>query len=306
MRPKRFSRIRIYRGGVLFLLSATLSVSVGCSKWLPVTRDPPPIEKPFARVEVPRDTVGIESIVIRLDAQQAALLPEVWASLDEQIVAPELRIALDRNGLRAAKASGHLPPTLEQWVRTHEKRRDDDPLEQVGLAADASTFAQLWRCRAESRKELTVRKLVAEDATVFYFDEANKGGRFRSPHFLYSLQAKPSGDGAAIVRLVPEIKHGQIRRVVVAKDSAIRTDERQDSISWERMAVEMRLNRGDCIVLGATPDPRALGEHFFQTRTKDGEKQHVILLVRLSETGLDDTFVSREASQITHSDRSSR
>ncbi len=269
----------------------------GCSGWLPVSKEPPPIEKSFARVEVPRDTVGIESIVIRLDNHQAEMLPDVWASLDEQVVAPELRIALDRNGLRAGKASGHLPATLDQWVRVHEQRRDEDPLEQVGLASDASTFAQLWRCRPDSRKELTVRKLFTEDATVFYVDSGNKGAVFRSPHFLYSLQAKSHGDGSATVRLVPEIKYGEMRRVVVAKDSAIRTDERQDSIVWDGMAVEMRLQHGDCVVLGATPNPRALGEHFFQTRTKDGEMQHVLLLVRLSETHHDETFTPTESAR---------
>lgn len=278
----------------IHILIGLIIACTGCTGWLPVSKEPPPIEKSFTRVEMPRDTVGIESIVIRLDAQQSAMLPEIWSSLDEQIVAPELRMALDRNGLRAGKASGHLPAALEQWVRVHEQRRDQDPLEQVGLASDASTFAQLWRCRADSRKELTVRKLFTEDATVFYVDSGNKGAVLRSPHFLYSLQAIPHGDGSASVRLVPEIKHGEARRVVVAKDSAIRTDERQDSLAWDGMAVEMRLQHGDCIVLGATPDPRALGEHFFQTRTKDGEKQHVLLLVRLSETHQTGPFLSSE------------
>jgi hypothetical protein len=275
---------------IISALCCLFLACAGCSGWLPVSKEPPPIEKSFARVEIPRDTVGIESIVIRLDAHQADMLPEVWASLDEQIVAPELRIALDRNGLRAGKASGHLPAVLDQWVRIHEQRRDQDPLEQVGLASDASTFAQLWRCRPDSRKELTVRKLFTEDATVFYVDSGNKGAIFRSPHFFYSLSAKTHGDGSATLRLVPEIKYGEMRRMVVAKDSAIRTDERQDSIAWEAMAVEMRLQHGDCIVLGATPDPRALGEHFFQTRTKDGEMQHVLLLVRLSEAHQDEVF----------------
>jgi hypothetical protein len=62
------------------------------------------------------------------------------------------------------------------------------------------------------------------------------------------------------------------------------------------MAIEIALNRGDCIVLGATPDPRALGEHFFQTRTKDGDRQHVLLLVRLSEARLDDAFIANDPS----------
>jgi hypothetical protein len=285
------------RNGRLFgATSLMILFASGCAGWLPPSREPDPIQKSFGRVEVPRDTVGIESIVIRLDAHQAATLPELWAGLDEQIVAPELRLALDRNGLRAAKSAGHLPPILEQWVRSNEKRREEDPLEQVGLAADVSTFAQLWRCRADSRKELTVRRLVSENATIFYFDEGNKGGVFRAPHFLYSLQAKPDAEGSASIRLVPEIKHGEVRRVVVAKDSAIRTDERQDSMIWEKLAIEMRLKQGDCIVLGATPEPRSLGEHFFQTRTKEGEKQHVLLLVRLSETRLDYGFFPQDVS----------
>jgi hypothetical protein len=269
----------------------------GCTGWLPVSKDPPPIEKTFGRIEVPRDTVGIESILIRLNSHQAANMADLWNALDEQVIAPELRLALDRNGLRAAKASGHLPPTLEQWVRANEQLREEDPMEQVGLAADVSTFAQLWRCRPNSRKELTVRKLANEDATLFYFDGANKGGTFRSPHFLFSLQTVPFGDASALVRVTPELKHGEVRRMVVAKDAAIRTDERQDSLVWEPLSVELRLNRGDCIVLGATPNPRGLGEHFFQTRTKDGEMQHVLLLVRLSETRLDDAFAPEEAAK---------
>lgn len=278
----------------LALASVLSNIVVGCTGWLPSAREPAPIQKSFAKVDIPRDTVGLESIVIRLDPHQAAQLPEVWKSLDEQVVAPELRIALDQNGMRAGKASAYLPPILEQWVRSNERRRDEDPLEQVGLAADVSTFAQLWRCRADSRKELTLRKLASENATIFYFDDGNKGGVFRSPHFLVSLQAKPKEDGSALVRLVPEIKHGEVRRVVVAKDSAIRTDERQDSISWEKMGIEIQLRQGDCIVLGATPEPRSLGEHFFQTRTKDGDQQHVLLLVRLSEARLDQGFSPKD------------
>lgn len=269
----------------------------GCAGWLPVSKEPKPIEKSIGRAEIPRDTVGIESIVIRLDAQQASALSDVWASLDEQIVAPEARIALDRNGLRAAKASGHLPATLEQWVRANEQRREEDPLEQAGLAADITCFAQLWRCRADSRKELTVRKLFGEDATVFYYDGGNKGATYRTPHFLYTMQAIPFGDASAQVRLIPEIKHGEIRRVVVAKESAIRTEERQDSIAWNELAVDLRLNQGDCIVLGGTPEPRGLGEHFFQTRTKEGELQQVLLLVRLSETRSDDAFAPDAAAK---------
>jgi hypothetical protein len=283
--------------GWMSWIGLTMVCAVGCSGWLPVQSPPPPIERSLGKTEMPKDTVGIESILIRLNTHQAARLSEVWSSLDEQIVAPETRLALDRNGLRAGKAAGHLPATLEEWVRANERRRDEDPMEQVGLAADVSAFAQLWRCRADSRKELTIRKLLQEDATVFFHDGSPKGGTYRSPHFLYTLQSVPFGDASALVKLTPELQHGEARRMVVAKDSAIRTDERRDSLIWEPLAIEMRLQRGDCIVIGATPETRGLGEHFFQTRTKEGEMQHVLLLVRLSEARQDDWFAPVDASK---------
>jgi hypothetical protein len=285
-------------------LASVLVTTCGCTGWLPVHSEPPPIERSFGKVELPHDTVGVESILIRLNAHQAQRLAEVWGSVDEQAVAPEVRVALDRNGLRAGKATSHLPATLEEWVRANERRRDVDPLEQVGLAADVSTFAQLWRCKPDSRKELTVRKLPQDEATVFFFDGSPKGGTYRSPHFLFSLQTIPFGDASAVVKLNPELQHGDPRRVVVAKDSAIRTDERRDTLSWDSLAIEMRLQRGDCIVLGATPQLHGLGEHFFQTRTKEGEMQQVLFLVRLAETRLDDAFAPEEVAKVKRSSES--
>jgi len=277
--------------------------STGCTGWLPTQPEPPPIEKTFGKVESSRDTIGIESILIRLDDQQASQLAELWAALDEQVITPDTRIALDRNGLRAAKATGHLPVVLENWVRTSERRRDDDLLEQAGLAADVSSFRQLWRCRPDARKELSVRRLQQDQATLFYFDGAMKGGTYNAPHFFYSLFTAPSGEESALVRLVPEMEYGETKRIVVAKDSAIRTDERRDSIAWESLAVQLRLQRGDCIVIGATQESRGLGEHFFKTLTKDGEMQHVLLLVRLSELRADDIFAPKTNPTATSANR---
>ncbi|MBM3964785.1 MAG: hypothetical protein FJ308_06915 [Planctomycetes bacterium] len=275
----------------------------GCTGWLPTQPEPPPIEKTFGKVESSRDTIGIESILIRLDDQQASQLAELWASLDEQVITPDTRMALDRNGLRAAKATGHLPVVLENWVRTSERRRDEDSLEQAGLAADVSSFCQLWRCRPDSRKELTVRRLPHDQATLFYFDGAMKGGTFKSPHFFFSLFTAASGDASALVRLVPEMEYGETKRIVVAKDSAIRTDERRDALAWDSLAVQLRLQRGDCIVIGAIQESRGLGEHFFKTLTKDGDMQHVLLLVRLSELRNDDIFAPKITATTTSANR---
>jgi len=55
-------------------------------------------------------------------------------------------------------------------------------------------------------------------------------------------------------------------------------------------SLDLRIQRGDCIVIGPTPESRGLGEHFFHTKTQSGEIQPVLLLVRLSESAKDDAF----------------
>ena len=43
-------------------------------------------------------------------------------------------------------------------------------------------------------------------------------------------------------------------------------------------------------MITATSEPRGIGEHFFRTRSKEGEIQDVILLVRVAELNAPDEF----------------
>jgi hypothetical protein len=144
---------------------------------------------------------------------------------------------LDRNGLRAGKFSGQIPAIVQAWVAQNATRIEQDPMEQAGVVADVSSFSQLWRCRPDQRKVLTVRNLPKETVTLFYNEEGFRGGQFPAPHFLFSLYAKPNGPQSAQVLLRPELEFGQTRRSVVAKDSAIRTEERRETLRWESLSL---------------------------------------------------------------------
>jgi hypothetical protein len=104
------------------------------------------------------------------------------------------------------------------------------------------------------------------------------------------LYAKPNGPQSAQVLLRPELEFGQTRRSVVAKDSAIRTEERRETLRWESLSLMLNMQRGDCLMITATSEPRGIGEHFFRTRSKEGEIQDVILLVRVAELNAPDEF----------------
>jgi len=289
----------------LMSLALLLLLSVGCARWLPVVPSDFSSSEPdtarsanggtkgIAKNELASDTVGIETILLRLSALESRELPELWAGADEQVFSPAMRMEFDRNGLRVGKFRGVLPAIAQRWITENAERIATDPMEQAGVVADVSSFTQLWRCRASQSKELTIRNLPQDSVTLFYNEDGVKGGRYHAPHFMMMLQAFPVGDGSARVQLVPQLEHGQARRVVVAKESAIRTDERRDTILWKGLGLDVQLQLGDCLVLGAASEPHGLGEHYFRTRTRNSEVQDVILLVRVSELNAPDVFARK-------------
>ena len=282
----RFNRL------ILVALCASLAIQLGCASWLPTGEEPIAVSgaKPFGSAQTASDAAGVETILVRLNPQQAALLPDLWAQIDEQAVQPELRIALDKNGMRAGKISGHTPLLLDQWVRQTVQRIGEDPLEQAGFAADVSSYSQLWRCRDNVRKELSVRNFTAGSMTVGYYDVGPKEQVYDAPHFVYAIHATPHGDGSATVHLTPEMQHGELVKKVVARELAVRQDTRRESVVWEPLTVKLRIQQGDTVVIGPTSDSRGLGEHFFHTKTHKGDTQPVLMLVRLSEANSNAPF----------------
>ena len=263
----------------------------GCARWLPKVSDEAPGGVVPKWVEISSDTVGVETILLRLTALDAQGLPELWGASDEQFLSAGLRMELDRNGLRVGKFHGMLPGVVQRWIGENAERIQTDPLEQAGVVADVSSFTQIFRCRASQRKELTIRNFQKDSVTLLYNDGGVKGGRYDRPHFLMSLQATPNGDGSARLQLIPEMEYGEARRVVVAKDSAIRTDERRERLVWKDLGLDLQLQLGDCLLMGATMPAHGLGEHYFRTLTRGSEIQDVILLVRISEMRPPDEFV---------------
>ena len=289
-----FLRIQLRPSGrtLRVLVLVGLIFQSGCATWLPSGEEPPEasVKHGIGATTTSGDVAGVETILVRLSSSQAERLPDLWVQIDEQALKPELRIAIDKNGMRAGKIAGNTPPLLDEWVRQTVRRIGEDPLEQAGFAADVSSYAQLWRCRANVRKELSVRNLSAGKTNVAYHDASTRERVYDAPHFIYSIQTTPHGDASATIRLTPELEHGDLVKKMVARESAVRTNSRRESVTWDQLAIELRIQQGDYIVIGPTTDSRGLGKHYFHTRTKNGEIQPVLLLVRLSEASADGVF----------------
>lgn len=285
------SKIWIYCFGV------TVCLISGCATWMPSGEQPRPIEAGVKTPPLSDEAVAIETYLIRLKPEQVEQSAELWSLADQQILPPELRLNLDRNGVRVAKISGSLPRVLESWLSETEKRIESDPLEQTGLAADVISVARHWRCRAGVRKEIPIRDLSKERVTLFYHDQAFKGRALDSPRFFFSMTATPGSDYTADVRLTPEIEHGDYRNRVVVREAALRPVSERDTIPFNQLAIHLRLQRGDCLVIGPTAERCGLGAEFLHSRTQENLYEPVLMLVRLSQSGVDSIFSPESAAK---------
>lgn len=264
----------------------------GCASWLPSGEEPAKqAVGGFGTPKSPADTAGVETILIRLNPSQADELSAMWEMIDEQVIAPDLRIRLDKNGMRAGKISGDVPPMLASWVTETVQRLEKDPLEQAGFAADVSSYSQLWRCRKNARKELTVRKLTDEEVNVNYVSDSVSDQAYLSPHLQFAIHAEPLSDQCARIQITPAMQYGELMRKAVPRESGIHMDTLRESKTWQALMIDLKLQQGDCLVIGPTQEPRGLGEIYLRTKTKSGEIQPVLLLVRLSELNKNEMFV---------------
>jgi len=265
-------------------------VSSGCAAWLPSGEQPPPIIKGIRTPSLPTESVAIETILLRLAPDQASQLDDLWALIDEQIVSPDLRIRLDKNGLRIGKISGGLPSLLETWLREIEEKQDGDTLETTGLASDLANRSMHWRCRADVEKEINIRNVAEPNVTLFYHDEVPKGKSLNSPRFFFTMTAMPASQAAAKLKLTPAVEFGELKSRVIVRDAALRPVSQREKIQFDDLQLQWVLNQGDCVVLGPSSDMRSLGAEFFQSQTIDHEREPILLLVRFSQSGSDGIF----------------
>ncbi len=275
-----------------------LCVQCGCARWSnekEVNRDtsllPPRQLNP--------DSVLIETVLVRFPQSEVAKLDELWRLCNEGIFDLELRERLDKNGLRAGVLLGELPPVILEQLESTALKQTTDALEHAGLAADVDNKRRQLQCRAGRRKDLLVKPELPEPLTVL----SNRDGRhvtgatFERATVLFDLRAMPHGDGSATIELTPEVQHGDHRQAFVHTDFGTRPEMRRATQSWNELKIATKLQPRQVLLISSTPTPKALGSAFFVSNLADQSEERVVLLVRLSETRLDDLFAPEIVEQ---------
>lgn len=278
------------------LITAAIGLG-GCAQWAPDSDNDgrnvlPPPQKSL-------DSVLIESVLVRFPTSQLDDLEPIWWSVDESQVNLETRKLLDKNGLRAGLLIGEIPKVIRDQIELTSEKQSRDALEHAGLAADVDNKMRQLQCRAGRRKDLVVRRELHEPLTVLTTldGETVSGDTYFDPTVLFELKALPHGDGRATIELTPEIQHGQHRQSYVSTEFGVRPELKRAQQTWRDLSIKLKMKPGEVLVLAGTRPAKALGRAFFITRTADQSEEHVVLLLRLAGTRLDELFAPDEVEQ---------
>src|SRR5687768_1365176 len=95
------------------LIAVALGLLVGCSFW----RDSPksdPSTLPAARMSP--GAVVVDIFTLEASAGSESLCEAAWRQLEEQHLAPELRLRLSANGIRCGRCGIQLPPAVFELI----------------------------------------------------------------------------------------------------------------------------------------------------------------------------------------------
>ncbi len=239
---------------------------------------------------MPADSVALEICTIRGAADDAELNDELWKEVDEQHLPAGLRAQLARNGLRAGRVAGRVPPVIQKLLDAHKPQILPGGLTLTSVDQPAPFESERRHARAGRSGEIIVSD-VAERWAVLYRDGQGRltGGNLPKPQAIFRVTTHPQGDGQARLELLPEIQYGEPRMQHATMGGMLTLLPGRASKAYDGLQMEVLLAPGDVLVLGKLPDsPGTLGHHFFASGAR-GEQQKLIL-VRLAQTQYDDLF----------------
>ena len=228
-------------------------------------------------------TIPIEVTFVRHDPRDPAFGADLWRHVDEQALDADLRRRLDANGLRAGVVTGTLPADVARRLEPSAAIDPSDP--------NASGLRRLLRLLPGRRADVVAAAGLAELVLLERGSDGVGGGTYRDATTLVSLQAWPDADGRIRIRLVPEVRHGAVRRSWVGEEGMFRLEAGQSRHAFDDLGIAARLPAGGLLLVGAADsDGAAVGDALLRDRDATGGAR--ILVIRPLAPAADPLFAT--------------
>ena len=263
------------------LILVAVVTSFGCSMW---NSDEVPGVPRLPRTKMSPDSVGIEVATVTLDASNIHLLDEIRSELDEQVLLPEQRRHLSRNGLIGGLIGTQLPTPLPLLLLESASRREHPTAESFAEMPDQQRFVQ---CRAGKR--VGVGLWMSDEHLPVRHDDGEMAvsESFAQPICQVGVRCEQDGNGTIDVHLTPEIEHGPLRQEFVADNGAFHVEAKRARKSYDDLEMSFELAPGEILLVTCTAEDDMLGQRIFRNSTSTKQK---LLLIRLAQIQIDVAF----------------
>ncbi|GIX02311.1 MAG: hypothetical protein KatS3mg112_1248 [Thermogutta sp.] len=232
------------------------------------------------------DSAAVDIFFVRLPYADP-IVEKLWKNVDEQAIPAETRKELYRNGFRAGRIAGPLPPELAELLRLTDAPINQDALETIeepGNGDEAAPVRRHLQTKPHQRAELLASS-VYDELPLLRRDSSGQivGQTVYRAQGVFAMTLSPKPDGTVCIQLVPEVHYGEPRVQPVATEGLVRWEMRRDRIVLNDLMIKLDLAPGDMLLLTCIPDqPGSLGGRFF-TVASSGKREQKLIAIRLSQ-----------------------
>ncbi len=259
----------------LLVLLFSMAALFGCDMTQPNLRKPSTtIGRGGRLVEAKRCALAV--VILTRTRDDRLLSESIWQVADEQLLAPELRRALQANGLRVGRISGDLPHEVDALLRAEST--DQPSVSNIVNPSGQSTLVDPTHAQARSSINLL---LSQPDGKV-------TGKPYEDAKGYLRITPALEGTSAVSLRIVPEVHHGPVEKGYgmvptgdVAAPREFKLTQGQKEETFRELLATLALEPGQWAVLGSRAECRgSLGDLIFCNAELNGDRelQTVVLI----------------------------
>jgi hypothetical protein len=237
----------------------------------------------------------MEIIWARFPANDAVLDDAAWREIDETQIEPSVRRELINNGLRAGVIGGSMPQAIGRVLHQGESNRNDvtsgAPRDTAELLTEPIVHGNLRRIRRNQRSEIQASEVYPKLPLLLSGGNELGGHTYEQAQAVYALRVDPRPDRTALIELTPELHCGEPKlRFTGGEEGFLRQASLRERKVFEQMRLAVRLAPGEMLVLMSLPDAGSRLGHYFHTVDSSDGPQQKLILIRLAEVPISDTF----------------
>ncbi len=263
------------------LILLALLVLAGCQQF-----QTPPLEdfQSFLRpVETSARSVTLDIFQLRFPEDDRSLVEDLWQQVDEQRLPADLRRKLIRNGFRVGVLGGALPDSLARALDLQSEIPEASSARLLtGQSAQPRVTRRVLQLGCEEQATIQASELRQRIDPLISDESGLHCKTLTQAEAAYALHAELTDGQRVVLRLTPEIHHGELRNRYTGGDQGIflMTPSREHKV-FSDLRIRAELAPGELLLVGCLAHaPGSLG-HVFQTVRRQGQLEHKLVLVRL-------------------------